>query len=981
MENLYYNIQNITINIAALFGFSFITIILGILFCNVGLLNRVRVYYYSRTITTLAKYWLTWAMLIAQGDLIFKTPSVIIVLGITGGYLFLISKMYVVFIYLFTYFALGLSYMLFKNPNKGISTNNQNVAKRPLYQILLIAFLPMLTVALCVYLSLPTNMFLSATMQILFFMVTYPILMLTLIEYVVKLRHLVNFTRTQASTENTLAYDYALENARLADEAHKRAIEAERARIETMRRATKTRQRAQNKKAKAYAKLTRSDVTGSWLLNNMSNPSRPNNKHYLSTAATTTTTTKVRVPQKPGVVHPVKSNVMYKLTPLAGIAENHTPTTLHTFDIETMTSGGVQVPALITMANNNGVKVFKIRDFGDSTIPLVTRVERMMNEFMEVLLKECVKGPNVFYAHNLGRFDGWLILQHLVRLYGTNVRLLVDESNAIINITITGEGLGLKNTTLNFKDSQRFFNFTLESLATQFGLAGKTQPWQKVWGAEHFHFELPTTDPAWTEFVEYAIQDSAVLLKILHITQAKFAKEYNVEFGNAFSTSSLANIVFRTAFLKDPIPMLSPTEDAIIRPAYFSGAVDAYMPNGENLHVYDVNSMYSYAMLMGVPTDYLGVSYKLNNLETFYGFAYAILTFNGDGVPVAPFRQENGKVIYPTGQFSGTYFSEELKTLRAYGYKVEVVRAHHFSKTYPFNNYVNHFYELKKNAVGPDRVFVKLMLNSLYGYFGQASVRPKTMVLQQPMINIISNCCLILEDKPLYGEYSLVKYQPLQSTKFMLETVMLLTPEHRKEAMKLTSVSYNTKCHVGISAAIGSNGRNHMTPFKAIPGNPPYYSDTDCVVLGKPLSPQHIGTGLGQMKDELGTKATMGIFLGPKNYFLEWIDPKTKAVKIRAVFAGVQRNLLSKQDFLDMADNKEITIKENRDMFINNRNTNTIKVVPSPPKFLVSTNTKRISTVTNAYIPPHVNGYDYKSLWQVKAWMQSRIKKAIHRPR
>jgi len=36
-----------------------------------------------------------------------------------------------------------------------------------------------------------------------------------------------------------------------------------------------------------------------------------------------------------------------------------------------------------------------------------------------------------------------------------------------------------------------------------------------------------------------------------------------------------------------------------------------------------------------------------------------------------------------------------------------------------FNDYVNHFYEQKRNSVGPERFIAKMHLNQLYGIFGR----------------------------------------------------------------------------------------------------------------------------------------------------------------------------------------------------------------------------------------------------------------------
>ena len=62
----------------------------------------------------------------------------------------------------------------------------------------------------------------------------------------------------------------------------------------------------------------------------------------------------------------------------------------------------------------------------------------------------------------------------------------------------------------------------------------------------------------------------------------------------------------------------------------------------------------------------------------------------------------------------------ELKVAESYGYKIKVIKAHMFSAKNIFNNYVDHFYELKKNAATPvEKKIAKMNLNSLYGMFGR----------------------------------------------------------------------------------------------------------------------------------------------------------------------------------------------------------------------------------------------------------------------
>ncbi len=76
----------------------------------------------------------------------------------------------------------------------------------------------------------------------------------------------------------------------------------------------------------------------------------------------------------------------------------------------------------------------------------------------------------------------------------------------------------------------------------------------------------------------------------------------------------------------------------------------------------------------------------------------------------------------------------------------------------------------------------------------------------------------------------------------------------------------NVPSAVHIAAAISSYARLIINDYKNIPGNPCIMSDTDSVVLTKPLPEYLVGDGLGQMKLEHEIKN--GIFIRKNLYYL-----------------------------------------------------------------------------------------------------------------
>ena len=102
-----------------------------------------------------------------------------------------------------------------------------------------------------------------------------------------------------------------------------------------------------------------------------------------------------------------------------------------------------------------------------------------------------------------------------------------------------------------------------------------------------------------------------------------------------------------------------------------------------------------------------------------FGFAEAkITTPDNIPIPLLPFKVEN-ETLHPLGLWIGLYFTEELKTIVKYGYKVELIKVYSFTQENIFSKYIDFFYNIKKFAIGPLRFIAKMHLNTLYGYFGR----------------------------------------------------------------------------------------------------------------------------------------------------------------------------------------------------------------------------------------------------------------------
>jgi hypothetical protein len=99
------------------------------------------------------------------------------------------------------------------------------------------------------------------------------------------------------------------------------------------------------------------------------------------------------------------------------------------------------------------------------------------------------------------------------------------------------------------------------------------------------------------ETIKYCIQDCVSLYQVLSTFNQLIFEKYNLNINNYPTLSSLSFGIYRAHYLKDyKIPLIGGQILKDIREGYFGGHTDVYKTTGENLYVYDVNSLYPYVM-------------------------------------------------------------------------------------------------------------------------------------------------------------------------------------------------------------------------------------------------------------------------------------------------------------------------------------------------------------------------------------------------
>jgi hypothetical protein len=167
--------------------------------------------------------------------------------------------------------------------------------------------------------------------------------------------------------------------------------------------------------------------------------------------------------------------------------------------------------------------------------------------------------------------------------------------------------------------------------------------------------------------------------------------------------------------------------------AYHGGRTEAFVA-GEfpNVSAIDVASMFPWAMITKpLPLPWglyvrvgAGAAIEPNGL-------YDVDVSSDIPRPRLPVRTNHG-TIYPNGLFSGWYVGEELIAAAERGVKLRVRRGFVFSETCePFRLYVRSMFRRKQRSRGVTRTIYKLLLNALYGKFGQQGRTVRAVPLER----------------------------------------------------------------------------------------------------------------------------------------------------------------------------------------------------------------------------------------------------------
>lgn len=500
------------------------------------------------------------------------------------------------------------------------------------------------------------------------------------------------------------------------------------------------------------------------------------------------------------------------------------------FDIETIEIKGTHQFYFGSIVNDNFSYIFFDKD-----------------EFVEELLKRkyCTY---TFVATNLNFDFLGLFSKHKEF---NNFKKIFRGSNLLLCSLSKG-----KKGTIKFIDTFNYIQFSVKKLGSIIGV-------DKLHPPEYMGERDSRTFEELEYFIEYNIYDSYISYKFMEFLQ-KGTNELGGELKITIASSSLN--VFRRKYLHFPIKkeleVLKDNEvDLFIREAYYGGRTEVFSKGLKtNVNYYDINSLYPsvmYKYKVPIPNSVKKVDTPcISNIINHYGVTRCRVIAPDIDKPLLPYRcPKSKKLLFPTGEFQGTYNNNELLKALQLGYKITPLQQIIYTRnTDMFKRYIDELYNLRlkyKKENSPMQLIVKLYMNSLYGKFGQYN-KTESEILDTDYI----------EDEELLKDILL--YDTLYDVK---ENI----------AIKNTQSVYDG-CHALpiFSSYISSYARielyNYLEKYDVI------YCDTDSIV-----TPDTVPTSnkLGDMK--LEGVLEYAEFYKPKMYTMKFLDEEDSIVKIKGI--------------------------------------------------------------------------------------------------
>lgn len=442
------------------------------------------------------------------------------------------------------------------------------------------------------------------------------------------------------------------------------------------------------------------------------------------------------------------------------------------------------------------------------------------------------------YAHNGGRFDFLHLLPWLAcegRTLGFRFCAIPAGKSGGIQILdiwkVNRKGKRDGKGKWRLLDSIKLIPIALAKACKTFKLPGKTD----------LPLETHEDDRNWEVYNE---QDCRALWSVLGRFHVMVEEQLGGEVG--ITTPATAMKTWRRKYLTHKIPRGEDAHEFVFS-TYCGGRVEVFQKEASGLSYYDINSSYPAVMREPMPCDtpvwWHGEPPDVFTREgsEYVGFVEADVELD-EYIPPLPVKRDS-KLLFPTGRISGRWDWSELSlvrsSIRRWGksvwFKSKPLLKSMVEDLYPYRD---------KSRQGYDEglaYVVKILLNSLYGKFGQSPLRRKVIPWDVELPK---------GAKPVDGT-------PDSPVWYVDEevTAPYIMPQ--------------------IAAHVTALARIKLYHHMVAAGSDLAYCDTDSIITAGELE---TSTALGELKNEFPGVTFQGTFLAPKLYMLRGSDASVKVV-------------------------------------------------------------------------------------------------------
>ena len=321
------------------------------------------------------------------------------------------------------------------------------------------------------------------------------------------------------------------------------------------------------------------------------------------------------------------------------------------------------------------------------------------------------------YAHNL-EYDWGCVFQddskgwQLLRLHSRMIKATYRDEN--------------KNHWV-FMDTANLSGFiSLEALGMILGIEKLETPNTVISesGAQEETCEL--TEEQLGELERYCVRDAEICYHYAKYIQ----QEVNELGGELKSTLPATSMdIVRRRHLSAPIKTPTKWANDLCRQGYYGGRCEVFRFGTFTDHFqYDIHSMYPACMVEIALPDPAGLYYftatpKISRIIEQEGMTHCRVLAPDVHLPLLPVRVSQ-RLLFLTGEFEGAWCHNELRKALELGYKILSIKWQFCTKTTlnPLRDYVWDLYDRKvkaQRAGNPAYFIYKLLMNSLYGKFGQ----------------------------------------------------------------------------------------------------------------------------------------------------------------------------------------------------------------------------------------------------------------------